>query len=70
MFYASIAGLSTFGVNDESERENIAKELLEENGGEENQDGNNDNLVKQPPAAMNVNGEVITMNNKRRKCGC
>ena len=70
MFYSSIAGLSTFGVNDESERENLAKELLEENGGEENQDSNNDNLVRQPPASMNVNGEVITSNNKKRKCGC
>ena len=70
MFYTSIAGLSTFGVNDESERENLAKELLEENGGEENQDANNDGLVKQPPAAMNVNGEVITGNNKKRKCAC
>ena len=71
MFYSSIAGLNTFGTFDESERENLAKELLEENGGDDdNQDGNNDNLVKQPPATMNVNGEVITGSHKKRKCGC
>ena len=70
MFYSSIAGLNTFGVYDESERENLAKELLEENGGEDNQDNNNDNLVKQPPATINVNGEVIIGNNKKRKCAC
>ena len=45
MFYASIAGLPTFGIIDESEKENLVKELLEENGGEENQEGGNENLV-------------------------
>ena len=69
MFYASIAGLSTFGVYEESERENLVKELLEENGGEENQNNNGDNLVKQPPAQISVDGKVISPN-KRRKCAC
>ena len=70
MFYGSIAGLPTFGVYEESERENLVKELLEENGGEENQNVNNDNLVKQPPAQINIDGKVISSDNKKRKCGC
>ena len=69
MFYASIAALPTFGVYEESERENLVKELLEENGGEENQNNNGDNLVKQPPAQISVDGKVISPN-KRRKCAC
>ena len=70
MFYGSIAGLPTFGVYEESERENLVKELLEENGGEENQNVNNDNLVKQPPAQIHIDGKVISSDNKKRKCGC
>jgi Ras-related protein Rab-6A len=70
MFYASIAGLPTFGIIDESEKENLVKELLEENGGEENQEGGNENLVKQPDAQLNVKGEVIPGSGRRRKCGC
>ena len=70
MFYASIAGLPTFGVYEESERENLVKELLEENGGEDNQEGNNGNLVRQPPAQINVNGDIISPGKKRRKCAC
>ena len=70
IFYASIAGLPTFGIIDESEKENLVKELLEENGGEENQEGGNENLVKQPAAQLNVNGEVISGSGRRRKCGC
>ena len=71
MFYASIAGLPTFGVYKESKRENLVKELLEENGGEEeNQNGNSDNLVKQPPAQINVDGKVNSSSNRKRKCAC
>ena len=70
MFYASIAGLPTFGIIDESEKENLVKELLEENGGEENQEGGNENLVKQPATQLNVTGEVISGSGRRRKCGC
>ena len=70
MFYSSIAGLPTFGVFDESERENLIRELLEENGGEDFQEGGvNQDLVNQPPAKMNVNGEVINISGKR-KCVC
>ena len=42
----------------------------QENGGEENQEGGNENLVKQPAAQLNVNGEVISGSGRRRKCGC
>ena len=69
MFYASIARLPTFGVYEESERENLVKELLEENGGEDNQN-NNDNLVKQPPAQISVDGKEISPGDRKRKCGC
>ena len=34
MFFSSIAVLPTFGIYDESERENLIRELLEENGGD------------------------------------
>ena len=45
MFYSSIAGLSTFGTNDEAEKEGLIKELLEENGGEEFQEGNGKQIL-------------------------
>ena len=70
MFYSSIAGLPTIGVFDESERENLIRELLEENeGGDFQEGGENQILVNQPPAKMNVNGEVTNISGKR-KCGC
>ena len=34
------------------------------------QEGGNENLVKQPAAQLNVNGEVISGSGRRRKCGC
>ena len=70
MFYSAISVLPTFGVYDESERGNLIKELLEENGGEDFQerDGNQD-LVDQPPAKMNIHGEVTNIG-KRRSCAC
>ena len=70
MFYGSIAILPTFGVYEESERDNLVKELLEENGGEENQNDGNDNLVNQPPTKISVDGKEILPSNKRRKCAC
>ena len=70
MFYSSIAGLSTFGIYDQSEKENLIRELLEENGGEDFQEGGvNQDLVNQPPTKMNINGEVTNIN-KKRSCGC
>ena len=71
MFYSSIAGLPTFGVYDEGEKVNLIKELLEENGGEDFQEGEaKDNLVKQSDTKMKVNGKVTSGNNKKKKCGC
>jgi Ras-related protein Rab-6A len=70
MFYSSIAGLPTFGIYDQSEKENLIRELLEENGGEDFQEGGvNQDLVNQPPTKMNINGEVTSIN-KKRSCGC
>ena len=70
MFYSSIAGLPTFGIDDQSERENLIRELLEENVGEDFQEGGvNQDLVNQPPTKMNINGEVTSIN-KKRFCGC
>lgn len=71
MFYSAIARLPTFGVSDESERENMIKELMEENGGEVFQEGGvNQDLVNQPPAKMNVNGEFDDGKKRKRKCAC
>jgi len=71
MFYSAIAELPSFGCTDESEKENMVKELMEENGGEGIQEGGtNQDLVNQPPAKMNVNGEVDEPNKKKRKCAC
>jgi len=70
MFYSSIAGLPTFGIYEQSEKENLIRELLEENGGEDFQEGGvNQDLVNQPPTKMNINGEVTSIN-KKRSCGC
>ena len=71
MFYSSIVRLPNFGINDESERENMVKELMEENGGEGFQEGGvNQDLVNQPPAKMNVYGEFDDGKKRKRKCAC
>ena len=71
MFYSAIAGLPSFGVTDESEKENMIKELMEENGGEGFQQGGvNQDLVNQPDAKINVIGEISDGNKKKRKCAC
>ena len=71
MFYSAIAGLPSFGVTDESEKENMIKELMEENGGEGFQQGGvNQDLVNQPDAKINVNGEIGDGHKKKRKCAC
>ena len=68
MFFSSISLLPTFGIYDESEKENLI-ELLEENGVEISNDANgNQDLIVQPPATINVNGEFT--NTKKRGCGC
>ena len=71
MFYTSVAELPTF-VDNDVEKESLIKELLEENGVENLQEGNNPHeLVNQPPATMNVNGEYNEFQStKKKKCGC
>ena len=69
MFFSSIAGLPTFGIYDEDDKENLIAELLNENGVEVSQDvGGNQELVIQPPAKINVNGEFSAP--KKKGCGC
>ena len=69
MFFSSIAILPTFGIYDESEKENLIRELLEENGGGDYQEGGgNQELIIQPPAQVNDNGEFTS--GKKRKCAC
>ena len=70
MFFSSIAGLPTFGIYDEAEEENLIRELLEENGGVEDYQsgGGGQDLVIQPPAKVNDNGEFTST--KKRGCGC
>ena len=69
LFYSSIAGLPTFDVFEDAEKENLIKELLEENGEEDSQkEGPSVDLVKQPK--LNVDGGMQTGKNRRRKCGC
>ena len=68
MFFSSIAILPTFGIYDEQEKENLIRELLEENGGGDFHDGGgNQDLIIQPPAKINENGEFTS---KKRGCGC
>ncbi len=68
MFFSSIAILPTFGIYDEQEKENLIRELLEENGGGDFKDeGGNQDLIIQPPAKINENGEFTS---KKRGCGC
>ena len=71
MFYSAVVELPNFGIEDESEKESVIKELMEENGGDGFQEGGiNQDLVNQPPAKMNVNGEIVDGSKKKRKCAC
>ena len=69
MFYSAVVELPNFGIEDESEKENVIKELMEENGGDGFQEGGiNQDLVNQPPAK--INGEIVDGSKKKRKCAC
>ena len=69
MFFSSIALLPSFGIDTESERENLIKELLEENGGGDFQEeGGNQDLIVQPEGKIGGNGEFTA--NKKKACGC
>jgi len=65
MFYNSIADLSTFGEYN-SNKENLVKELLQENG-EENFAGENNTQEQNQPSAqnINVNGQMTLGNNNQ-----
>ena len=69
MFFSSIATLPTFGIDNESERDNLVRELLEENGGGDFQEerGNQD-LVVQQEGKISGNGEFPT--GSKKGCGC
>ena len=75
MFYNSVADLPTFAENN-SNKENLVKELLQENGVENAVGGIKPQEPNQPPAQnINVNGQVAQVNNsnniqKRKNCGC
>ena len=75
MFYNSVADLSTFAEHN-SNKENLVKELLQENG-EENFAGENNTQEQNQPSAqnINVNGQMAPVNNnqinqKKKNCGC
>ena len=75
MFYNSVADLSTFDEHN-SNKENIVKELLQENGVENSVGGINAQEQNQPPAQnINVNGQTTPVNNnqinqKKKNCAC
>ena len=74
MFYNAVADLPTFAENN-SNKENLVNELLQENGVENIQEGIKPQEQDQPPAQnINVNGQSAQVetgrNNKHKKCGC
>ena len=75
MFYNSVADLSTFAEHN-SNKENLVKELLQENGVENSVGGINTQEQNQAPAQnINVNGQMAPVNNnqinqKKKNCGC
>ena len=71
MFYSAVADLPTFAEG-ASNKENLIKELQEENGVENVQEGNNPNEPKpQVDTGLNVNGQQKNETKKVKKnCGC
>ena len=75
MFYNAVANLPTFSESN-SNKENLVKELLQENGVENTVGGIKPQEPNQPPAQnINVNGQVAQVDNgrvqkKRNNCGC
>ena len=74
MFYNVVSELSTFSENNPN-KENLIKELMQENGVENVVEGIQSNVLKQAPAQkINVDGkekQVETTNQvKKKKCGC
>ena len=74
MFYNAVADLSTFAENN-SNKEALVNELLQENGVENIQEGIKPEEQNQSPAQnINVNGQSTQVEtgrtNKQKKCGC
>ena len=74
MFYSAVADLPTFAESN-TNKENLVKELLQENGVENTAGGIRPQEPNQPPAQnINVNGQVAQVDNqriqKKKNCGC
>ena len=69
MFYSAMTILPTFSGYDDPDKENLIKELMEENGGEGfHEEGGHQDLVVQPPGKIDPNGENEFK--KKKKCAC
>ena len=65
MFFSFIVLLPSFGIENKSERENLIKELLEVNGGEDFQEeGRNQEIIVQSEGKISGNGEFIERKKK------
>ena len=72
MFYNVVVELPTFGENNVN-KENLIKELMQENGVENVAEGTQPKELNQAPATkINVDGQEKTVENKqkKKKCGC
>ena len=70
MFYSAVSDLPTF-ADGASNKDNLIKELQEENGVENVQEGNNAQATTpQESNTMNVNGQTQTVQKKKKGCGC
>jgi len=70
MFYTAVSDLPTFGEGATS-KENLIKELQEENGVENIQEGNDANSSEpQQGNSLNVDGKNQTVKKRKKGCGC
>ena len=71
MFYSAVADLPTF-VDGATNKESLIKELQEENGVENVQEGNNyQSKGEQETKVMNINGKTQKVKKpKKKRCGC
>ena len=70
MFYTAVSDLPTFGEGATS-KENLIKELQEENGVENIQEGNDANsLEPQQGNSLKVDGKNQTVKKRKKGCGC
>ena len=70
MFYSAVSDLPTF-ADGATNKDNLIKELQEENGVENIVEGNNPQApTPQEANTMNVNGQTQTVQRKKKGCGC